>query len=189
VFKCHPKAPHRLAPRSSGRRRGARGVVRPSHLSRARLIGSGPWGTCLIVPAGTGKPNMLVALDVVRVDARSPGPLFHCRRSRRNLHRALADNSIGKVIDALLRDDPSSLTNSASPTRRHRAGLLFRRVARSVPQGGASNAAHQALATNSVIFTEAPVPWAAVAAVWPGSTPGVCGGSVRHRFAPSRWGP
>jgi DNA replication protein DnaC len=61
--------------------------------------------TCLIGPAGTGKSHMLVALGVAAVEAGHRVRYFTAADLVETLYRALADNSVGKVIDTLLRSD------------------------------------------------------------------------------------
>ena len=57
--------------------------------------------TCLIGPAGTGKSHMLVALGVAAVQAGHKVRYFTAADLVETLYRALADNSVGRVIDAL----------------------------------------------------------------------------------------
>jgi DNA replication protein DnaC len=61
--------------------------------------------TCLIGPAGTGKSHVLVALGVAAVEAGHKVRYFTAAELVETLYRALADNSVGKVIDTLLRSD------------------------------------------------------------------------------------
>ncbi|MGN6605631.1 MAG: IS21-like element helper ATPase IstB [Jatrophihabitans sp.] len=60
---------------------------------------------CLIGPAGTGKSHMLVALGVAAVEAGHRVRYFTAAELVETLYRALADNSVGRVIEALLRND------------------------------------------------------------------------------------
>jgi len=60
---------------------------------------------CLIGPAGTGKSHMLVALGVAAVEAGHRVRYFTAAELVETLYRALADNSVGRVIDNLLRND------------------------------------------------------------------------------------
>ena len=61
--------------------------------------------TCLIGPAGTGKSHVLVALGVAAVHAGHKVRYFTAAELVETLYRALADNSVGKVIENLLRND------------------------------------------------------------------------------------
>ena len=60
---------------------------------------------CLIGPAGTGKSHMLVALGVAAVEAGHRVRYFTAAELVETLYRALADNSSGRVIENLLRND------------------------------------------------------------------------------------
>jgi DNA replication protein DnaC len=60
---------------------------------------------CLIGPAGTGKSHMLVALGVAAVEAGHRVRYFTAAELVETFYRALADNSVGRVIEALLRSD------------------------------------------------------------------------------------
>jgi DNA replication protein DnaC len=61
--------------------------------------------TCLIGPAGTGKSHILVALGVAAVETGHKVRYFTAADLVETLYRALADNSVGRVIDALLRNE------------------------------------------------------------------------------------
>jgi DNA replication protein DnaC len=65
----------------------------------------GAENTCLIGPAGTGKSHLLVALGVAAVQAGHKVRYFTAAELVETLYRALAGNSVGKVIDTLLRND------------------------------------------------------------------------------------
>jgi DNA replication protein DnaC len=60
---------------------------------------------CLIGPAGTGKSHVLVALGVAAVEAGHRVRYFTAAELVETLYRALADNSVGRVIETLLRND------------------------------------------------------------------------------------
>jgi DNA replication protein DnaC len=60
---------------------------------------------CLIGPAGTGKSHVLVALGVAAVAAGHKVRYFTAADLTETLYRGLADNSVGKVIENLLRND------------------------------------------------------------------------------------
>ncbi len=60
---------------------------------------------CLIGPAGTGKSHTLVALGVAAVGAGHKVRYFTAADLVDTLYRGLADNSVARVIDTLLRND------------------------------------------------------------------------------------
>ena len=60
---------------------------------------------CLVGPAGTGKSHLLVALGVAAVQAGHKVRYFTAAELAETLYRGLADNSVGRVIDSLLRND------------------------------------------------------------------------------------
>ena len=60
---------------------------------------------CLVGPAGTGKSHLLVALGHEAVSAGYKVRYFSAPSLIETLYRGLADNSVGKVIDQVLRAD------------------------------------------------------------------------------------
>lgn len=60
---------------------------------------------CLVGPAGTGKSHTLLALGHAAVLAGHRVRYFTAADLVENLYRGLADNSVGRVIDTLLRND------------------------------------------------------------------------------------
>jgi DNA replication protein DnaC len=73
-------------------------------------LGSLEWITakenlCLVGPAGTGKSHLLVALGVAAVHAGHRVRYFTAAELVETLYRSLADNSVGKTIENLLRND------------------------------------------------------------------------------------
>jgi DNA replication protein DnaC len=60
---------------------------------------------CLVGPAGTGKSHVLVALGIAAVHAGHKVRYFTAADLTDALYRGLADNSVGKVIENLLRND------------------------------------------------------------------------------------
>ena len=60
---------------------------------------------CLVGPAGTGKSHLLVALGHEAVSAGYKVRYFSAPALIETLYRGLADNSVGKVIDQILRAD------------------------------------------------------------------------------------
>jgi hypothetical protein len=69
----------------------------------------GPWvaaeNACLIGPAGTGKSHVLVALGVAAVQAGHKVRYYTAAELVETFYRALADNSVGRVIETMLRCD------------------------------------------------------------------------------------
>jgi DNA replication protein DnaC len=73
-------------------------------------LGSLEWITakenlCLVGPAGTGKSHLLVALGAAAVHAGHRVRYFTAAELVETLYRSLADNSVGKTIENLLRND------------------------------------------------------------------------------------
>jgi DNA replication protein DnaC len=60
---------------------------------------------CLVGPAGTGKSHLLVALGTAAVQAGHRVRYFTAAELVETLYRGLADNSVGRVIDTLLRNE------------------------------------------------------------------------------------
>src|SRR5215469_6331185 len=90
----------------------------------------GTENTCLIGPAGTGKSHVLVALGVAAVHAGHKVRYFTAAELVETLYRALADNSVGKTIEALLRNDLIICDELGfAPLDDTGAQLLFRFVA------------------------------------------------------------
>jgi DNA replication protein DnaC len=85
---------------------------------------------CLIGPAGTGKSHVLVALGVAAVAAGHKVRYFTAAELVETLYRALADNSVGRVIETLLRCDLIICDELGfAPLDDTGAQLLFRFVA------------------------------------------------------------
>ena len=85
---------------------------------------------CLIGPAGTGKSHLLVALGVAAVEAGHRVRYFTAAELVETLYRGLADNSVGRVIDTLLRNDLIICDEVGfAPLDDTGAQLLFRFVA------------------------------------------------------------
>jgi DNA replication protein DnaC len=85
---------------------------------------------CLVGPAGTGKSHMLIALGVAAVQAGHRVRYFTASELVEALYRGLADNSVGRVIDTLLRADLVIVDELGfAPLDDTGAQLLFRFVA------------------------------------------------------------
>ena len=84
----------------------------------------------MIGPAGTGKSHVLVAFGVAAVEAGHRVRYFTAAELVETLYRALADNSVGRVIETLLRNDLVLLDELGfAPLDDTGAQLLFRFVA------------------------------------------------------------
>ncbi len=85
---------------------------------------------CLVGPAGTGKSHLLVALGAAAVQAGHKVRYLTAAELTETLYRGLADNSVGRVIDTLLRDDLIIIDEVGfAPLDDTGAQLLFRVVA------------------------------------------------------------
>lgn len=73
-------------------------------------LAAGDWigkaeNLCLVGPAGTGKTHLLIALGHAAVVAGHKVRYLSAAELVEQLYRGLADNSVGRVIDTLLRND------------------------------------------------------------------------------------
>jgi DNA replication protein DnaC len=85
---------------------------------------------CLVGPAGTGKSHMLIALGIAAVAAGNRVRYFTAADLVDTLYRGLADNSVGRVIETLLRADLVIVDELGfAPLDDTGAQLLFRLVA------------------------------------------------------------
>lgn len=85
---------------------------------------------CLVGPAGTGKSHTLIALGVAAVQAGHRVRYFTAADLVETLYRGLADNSVGRGIDTLLRADLVIVDELGfAPLDDTGAQLLFRFVA------------------------------------------------------------
>ena len=85
---------------------------------------------CLVGPAGTGKSHTLIALGVAAVQAGHRVRYFTAADLVDTLYRGLADNSVGRVIETLLRADLVIIDELGfAPLDDTGAQLLFRLVA------------------------------------------------------------
>jgi DNA replication protein DnaC len=90
----------------------------------------GAENVCMIGPAGTGKSHALVALGIAAVHAGHRVRYFTAADLVETLYRGLADNSVGRVIDTLLRNDLIICDELGfAPLDDTGAQLLFRFVA------------------------------------------------------------
>ncbi|HET9090531.1 MAG TPA: IS21-like element helper ATPase IstB [Acidimicrobiales bacterium] len=85
---------------------------------------------CLVGPAGTGKSHLLVALGHEAVEHGYKVRYFSAPALIETLYRGLADNSVGKVIDQVLRADLILIDEIGfAPMDDTGAQLFFRLVA------------------------------------------------------------
>ena len=85
---------------------------------------------CLVGPAGTGKSHLLVALGHHAVDAGHRVRYFTAAELVETLYRGLADNSVGRVIESILRADLVLIDEIGfAPLDDNGAQLFFRLVA------------------------------------------------------------
>jgi DNA replication protein DnaC len=85
---------------------------------------------CLVGPAGTGKSHVLIALGHAAVEAGRRVRYFTAAELVETLYRGLADNSVGKVIEQILRADAVIVDELGfAPLDDAGAQLLFRFVA------------------------------------------------------------
>src|SRR6478672_6945849 len=123
--------------RSRSPRPSRTSTSQPPRSPSRRSTTSPPWNgyvprenVCLIGPAGTGKSHMLVALGIAAVEHGHRVRYFTAAELVENLYRGLADNSVGRGIDTLLRNDLVLVDELGfAPLDDTGAQLLFRFVA------------------------------------------------------------
>jgi DNA replication protein DnaC len=112
------------------------------YLSSLEWIRAGE-NICLIGPAGTGKSHMLVALGIAAVEAGHRVRYYSAAELVETLYRGLADNSVGKVIDTLLRNELVIVDELGfAPLDDTGAQLLFRFVAAAYERRSIGIASH-----------------------------------------------
>jgi DNA replication protein DnaC len=98
---------------------------------------------CLVGPAGTGKSHLLVALGAAAVQAGQKVRYLTAADLAETLYRGLADNSVGKIIDALLRNDLIIIDEVGfAPLDDTGAQMLFRVVAAAYERRALGIASH-----------------------------------------------
>ena len=98
---------------------------------------------CLIGPAGTGKSHLLVAAGHAAVESGLRVRYLSAADLIESLYRGLADNSVGKIIDSLLRFDLVIVDELGfAPLDDHGTQLLFRFVAAAYERRSLGIASH-----------------------------------------------
>ena len=98
---------------------------------------------CLIGPAGTGKSHMLLALGDAAVDTGHRVRYLPAAELVETLYRGLADNSVGRVIDTLLRNELIIVDELGfAPLDDTGAQLLFRFIAAAYERRSLGLASH-----------------------------------------------
>jgi len=98
---------------------------------------------CLVGPAGTGKSHVLVALGIAAVHAGYKVRYFTAADLTEALYRGLADNSVGRVIENLLRNDLILVDEVGfAPLDDTGAQLLFRFVSAAYERRALGLASH-----------------------------------------------
>lgn len=98
---------------------------------------------CLVGPAGTGKSHLLAALGVAAVQAGHKVRYYTAAELAETLYRGLADNSVGRVIEAILKADLVLIDEIGfAPLDDTGAQLLFRFVAAAYERRSLGVASH-----------------------------------------------
>ena len=98
---------------------------------------------CLVGPAGTGKSHLLIGAGHAAVEAGLRVRYFTAADLVETLYRGLADNSVGRVIDAVLRVDLVILDELGfAPLDATGSQLFFRFVAAAYERRSLGTASH-----------------------------------------------
>ncbi|MGI9005073.1 MAG: ATP-binding protein [Streptosporangiaceae bacterium] len=98
---------------------------------------------CLVGPAGTGQSHVLVALGISAVHAGHKVRYYTAADLTDALYRGLADNSVGRVIDTLLRHDLILIDEVGfAPLGETGSQLLFRFVSAAYERRSSGIASH-----------------------------------------------
>jgi DNA replication protein DnaC len=102
-----------------------------------------PENLCLVGPAGTGKSHLLIAAGHAAVEAGHRVRYLSAAELVETLYRGLADNSVGRVIDTLLRHDVVLVDEVGfAPLDATGTQLLFRFVAAAYERRALGVASH-----------------------------------------------
>jgi DNA replication protein DnaC len=83
---------------------------------------------CLVGPAGTGKSHLLVALGHQAIEAGFRVRYFSATELVETLYRGLADNSVGRVLEGILKADLVLIDEIGFAPMDHTGAQLFFRV-------------------------------------------------------------
>lgn len=98
---------------------------------------------CLVGPSGTGKSHLLVALGHAAVDAGMRVRYFKADELIEFLYRGLADNTVGRAIDVLMRADVVMVDELGfAPLDATGTQLLFRLVSAAYERRALAVASH-----------------------------------------------
>jgi DNA replication protein DnaC len=98
---------------------------------------------CLVGPPGTGKSHVLISLGIAAVRAGHKVRYYTAADLADTLYRGLADNSAGKLIDNLLRNDLILVDEVGfAPLDNTAAQLLFRLVSAAYERRALGMASH-----------------------------------------------
>lgn len=104
-----------------------------------------PENLCLVGPAGTGKSHLLLAAGYAAVEAGHRVRYLSAAELVETLYRGLADNSVGRTIDTLLRNDVILVDEVGfAPLDATGTQLLFRFVAAAYERRALGVASHWA---------------------------------------------
>jgi DNA replication protein DnaC len=98
---------------------------------------------CLVGPAGTGKSHLLIAVGHAAVDAGHRVRYFTAAELVETLYRGYADNSVGRLIDQVVRADLVIIDEIGfAPLEHTGAQLFFRLVAAAYERRSLAIASH-----------------------------------------------
>lgn len=104
-----------------------------------------PENLCLVGPAGTGKSHVLIAAGHAAIEAGHRVRYLPAAELVDTLYRGLADNSVGRVIDGLLRNDIVLIDEVGfAPLDATGTQLLFRFIAAAYERRALGIASHWA---------------------------------------------
>jgi DNA replication protein DnaC len=104
-----------------------------------------PENLCLVGPAGTGKSHVLIAAGHAAIEAGHRVRYLPAAELVETLYRGLADNSVGRVIDTLLRNDVILIDEVGfAPLDATGTQLLFRFIAAAYERRALGIASHWA---------------------------------------------